>query len=238
MSWQPTERELELAKRLDALEAQASRPVVAGGGLLTTVVNELISRVPRKLVTTALLVFLGWHGWDYFNRWQQLSAETLKLEAKAAALAADADAKGLRLDDDTLQTARMRAEVAKLQAEADKATAEADAQSTRVGNATIRLKSLQADIARTQAEADKAQAEADAQTQLVGYMPIAIRQKQAEVAEVEAEAHGWIEKVKKAVAAMRPLDNPGFKALEQILLQFHGAGGVNNPIYRGLNSNK
>src|ERR1700722_7506298 len=101
MTREPTERELDLAKRLDALEAQAARPVIAGGGLLSAVVNGIISRVPAWLLRTALIVFLGWHGWDYFNMWQQQSAETVKLTANAAALAADADAKGVPLDGNT-----------------------------------------------------------------------------------------------------------------------------------------
>ena len=194
MSWQPTERELDLAKRLDALEAQAARPVVSGGGLLSQIVTGVISRVPPRLVTTALVVFLAWHGWDYFNRWQQLSAETQKLEAKAATLAADADAKGLNLDGETLQTQRMRTEIA----------------------------TLQADIARTQAEADKARAEANAQNQQIGKVKLAVLQKQAEVNEAEAEAQGTIEEAKYLIQQLRIMRNsPWMTGMEQLLQRYY-----------------
>jgi hypothetical protein len=205
MSWHPTERELDLAKRLDALEAQAARPVVSGGGLLSQIVTGVVSRVPPRLVTTALVVFLAWHGWDYFNRWQQLSAETQKLEAKAAALAADADAKGLSLDGETLQTQKMRTEIA----------------------------TLQADIARTQAEADKARAEADAQNQQIGKVKIAVLQKQAEVSEAEATATEQIQSAKtlmRQYKTVRPLMN---SELVKLYEQFFYGGKLGTMLNEG-----
>ena len=193
MSRKPTDRELDLARRLEALEAQAARPVISGGGLLSHIVNGIVSRVPPKLVTIALVVFLAWHGWDYFNRWQQLSAETQKLEAKAATLAAEADAKGLPLEGETLQTQKMRAEIAALQAE----------------------------ILRTQAEGDKAQAEANAQNQQIGEVKIAVLQKQAEVNEAEATAEGQIQASKtlmRQYRRVRPLmDNEAWRIYEQYM---------------------
>jgi hypothetical protein len=193
MPTEPTDRELELARRLDALEAQATRPVIAGGGLLCAIVNGIIARVPPKLITMAVVVFLAWNGWDYFNRWQQLSAETQKLEAKAAALAADADAKGLNIDGDPLQTRKMIADIATLRAE----------------------------IARTRAEADKTQAEADAQNQKIGEIKIAVLQKEAEVAALEAEADGTIEQLKTTVRYIRALDNPLWKTYEKFIGAFY-----------------
>lgn len=187
MSWQPTERELDLAKRLDALEAQAARPVVAGGGLLSAIANGIISHVPPKLVTGALLVFLIWHGWDYFNKWQQLSAETQALEAKAATIAADADAKGIKIDGLPLRTSKM----------------------------LVEIKSLKADIARLQAEGEKVQAEADAQNQRIQGVKLAVLQKQAEVEEAEANADAAVAKTKQAMRGLRALNNPLWKSLEQ-----------------------
>jgi len=195
MSWQPTERELDLAKRLEALETQASRPVVSGGGLLATIVNGIIARVPTWLITTSLLVFLAWEGWDYFNSWQQLSAETEKLEAQKAKLAADADAKGLNIEGETLRTQSMRAEIAQLRAE----------------------------IARTKAEADKSQAEADAQNQEIGKVKLAVLQKQAEVQEAEAAAQAKIQNIKFTMRQMKMVNaNPLYRMMEPFAEFFYG----------------
>jgi hypothetical protein len=198
MSWQPTERELNLAKRLDALETHVARPVISGGGLLSQLLNGIISRVPPKLVTTGLVVFLAWCGWDYFNRWQQLSAETQKLEAKAATLAADADAKGINVDGETLQTQKMRTEIAMLRTE----------------------------IAKTQAEADKARAEADAQNQKIDNVKIAVLQKQAEVAQAEAGAQSAIANGKYLMSQLKILrNNPLMGGLEQLLHGYYEQAG-------------
>src|SRR5262249_41246466 len=105
----------------------------------------------------------------------------------AAALAADADAKGLNLDGNTLQARKMLADLA----------------------------TLRADIARTQAEADKLQAEADAQNQKIGLIKIAVLQKQAEVETAEADAQGAIDSTKTMMRSMRALaGNEIYRAFE------------------------
>jgi hypothetical protein len=222
---EPGERKSDLATRLDALEIAAARPSTANGR------NEIVPRMLGVLVTLAIIVFLGWQGWGYFDSWRQLSGLTRGLEANAAALVAAADAKGLHLDDEPLLVQKTRVEVANLQAEADKARAEADAQSRVVGDASMRLNLLRAEIARTQAEADKAQAEADAQTQIINGIPLAVAQKQAEVRKAEAEAQQKIETVKPVFAIAKLLKSWGgenYKEYEKIFMMLNG-GGASSP---------
>jgi nucleotide-binding universal stress UspA family protein len=154
MSPAPYEPELELARRLEALEARAS----SRGGFATAI-NRIFSHVPPMPVIALLAVFVVWLGWGYVDRWQELSAATIGLQAKAAALAADAETKGVSVEE-PLQVQAMRAEIAKLAAE----------------------------IATTKAEGDRVRAEADAQNAEINKVKIAVLQKRAEVAAAEAQA--------------------------------------------------
>jgi hypothetical protein len=219
MSRLPGEGESELAKRLDALEAEAARRGAARG--------RFVSRVASLLVTAALILVLGWHGRDYFDNWRNVSGQTQELEANAGALAAAVEAKDLHMDTEPLQVQKMRVDVARLEAEAEKAKAEADAQSTLINDATMRLRLLQADIARTRAEADKAQAEADAQTQIINGISLAVAQKQAEVKKAEAEAETRIEDLKALMAPLKLVTTYGgdtYKSIEKILIMIYGGG--------------
>jgi hypothetical protein len=66
MAEDPRSQELDPAKRIAALEAQVSRPTIAG--------------VRKCILTTAVTIFLAYHGRDYFNRAQQLAVDTQTLE--------------------------------------------------------------------------------------------------------------------------------------------------------------
>jgi hypothetical protein len=199
MQTEPTSKELGLAERANELEDAASRPKIAGGGLLADAINFVTAHVPPKLITAALVVFLAYHAWDYFNRAQQMVAQLEAKRAEAAQVQADADAQNAKIKDESLKLATVRAELAKTQADAATAKAEAAAQGARRSGDTVRLATLTAELAKTQADAAKAQAEADAQTQLIGGMQLSVLQKQAEVETAEAEARAKIQNLRNIV---------------------------------------
>ena len=187
MTEEPTERELDLARRLAALEAKASRPTLAGGGVILGVINRIVAIVPKWLLTTGVVVLLVVQGFEYFNRAQQIAAETQNLEAEAAKAAVDADAQGRMIGDANLRATTLRAELAAAQADADQARAEAEAQKQIINGMPARLAALQAELEKTQAQALAARTEADAFNQDAGGEPAIVAQKRSEVESAETE---------------------------------------------------
>ena len=190
MTQEPTQRELELARRLEALEAQTARPSISGGGIVDNTLNSLMQKVPPWIVTWAVVAFLAFHGWQKANEAFQLHAETLKLQAEAAKAAAKLGA--IKQDGgqgETLALESLRADIAKAEAARDSAKAEADAQSQIIDGATARVGTLQADIETVEQENRQIQATLAAYNQLVDGVPLVIAQKKAEVGKLEATAN-------------------------------------------------
>jgi chromosome segregation ATPase len=169
--------------------------------------NFISAHVPPVLIQAALVVFLGYHAWDYYNRAQQMVAQVESKQAEAVKAQAEADALNKKIGEETVVLATLKAELQKTQADAATAAAEAAAQGASVKGGTVRLATLRAELETTQAEGAKAQAEADAQTQIIDGLPAAVAQKKAEVEKAEAEAraaieaHGW--KVRSMSALLR-----------------------------------
>lgn len=189
----PTEKEMELAKHIGKLEGAASRPKITGGGLLTEALNFVSAHVPTRLTTAAIVIFLGYHAWDYFQRAQQMVAALEAKRAEAAAAIVEADAQNKRIGNDSMRLATLKAELEKVQADAEAAKADADAQNKRIGDGSMRLATLKAELEKTQAESVQAKAEADALNQIVDGIPLAVAQKKAEVETAEADANSLIQ---------------------------------------------
>ena len=199
MTQEPTQRELELARRLEALEAQTARPSISGGGIVVNTLNNLMQKVPPWIVTWAVVAFLAFHGWQKTNEAFQLHAETMRLQAEAAKAAAKLAA--IKQDSgqgETLALESLRADIAKAEAARDSAKAEADAQNQIIDGATARVGTLQADIETVEQEARQTQATLDAYIQQVDGVPLNIRMKQAEIEELKGETQKLINRLRQA----------------------------------------
>lgn len=142
MTPEPTEKELQLAERVNDLSDAAARPVVAGGGLLSAAANFLMRRVSRGMMTAALTVFIAYQGWEAFNGSLQAMAELQNKRAEAGAAIAEANALNAKTGGVTLEVARLKAELEKLQQQAAATQADADAQNASIGDATVKLQTL------------------------------------------------------------------------------------------------
>jgi chromosome segregation ATPase len=165
------------------------------------------THVPPVLIQAALVVFLAYHAWDYFNRAQQMVAQVESKHAEAAQAQAETDAKNTLIKGNTAALATLIAELEKTQADAATAKADAEAQAAKIRGDSVRLATLKAELENTQAESVKAQAEADAQIQIIGGMPAAVAQKKAEVETAEAEA---IAKIEAHKIIVKTAINPGW----------------------------
>jgi hypothetical protein len=171
MSEPLTAKESELAGRVHRLQDAGKRPTLAGGGMVAETLNSISAHVPPLLIQAALVVFLAYHAWDYFNRAQQMVAQVESKRAEAAQAQAETDAKNTLIKGNTAALATLIAELDKTQADAATAKADAEAQAARIRGDSVRLATLKAELENTQAESVKAQAEADAQTQIIGGLP-------------------------------------------------------------------
>jgi hypothetical protein len=206
MSESLTAKEGELAGRVHRLQDTRKRPMLTGGGILAETLNFISAHVPPRLIQAALVVFLAYHAWDYFNRAQQMVAQVEAKRAEAAQAQAETDAKNNLIKGNTAALATLIADLEKTQAEAATAKAEAEAQAAKIRGDSVRLATLKAELENTQAESVKAQAEADAQLQIIGGIPVAVAQKKAEVETAEAEAVSKIEAHKIIVkTAINPM---------------------------------
>jgi chromosome segregation ATPase len=188
MKNQPTPKELDLAGRVHDLDDAASRPKIAGGGLLAEAFNFVTAHVPRRLVAVALVVFLSYHAWDYYNRAQQMVAQLEAKRAEAVQTQTDADAQNAATNGESVRSATIRAELARLEADAATAKAEAEAQSAIVEDKTARLATLQAELEKTQAEAARVRADAAAQGARRNGDTLRFATLTAELAKTEADA--------------------------------------------------
>jgi cell division protein FtsB len=187
MSDKITENELKLADRVNELSDAAARPVVTGGGLFAQAVNFLMRRVSRGIMTTALIVFIAYHGFEAFNGALQAMADLQGKRAEVGATIAEEKALNTKVDGETVAVRTMKAEIDRLEQQAAATQAQADAENAKIGDGTVSLQKLRAEIAKTKAEAQEAKAQADAQTQTLNGMPVAVAQKQADVAQLEGE---------------------------------------------------
>ena len=197
-----TDKDRALAEKIIKLREASGRPMIEGGGMVGDTLNFVSARVPPALIKVALVVFIGFHAWEYYNRSQQFVAQVESKRAEALEGQVRADAVNKVTAGVTARTATLEAEFEKVKADAATAQAEAEALGAQVKNGSIRLATLKAEIANTQAEADKAQAEADAQTQVIDGMSLAVAQKKADVAQAEEDA-------KSKVANIRLMVNVG-----------------------------
>jgi len=188
MSDKITDNELKLADRVNELSDAAARPVVTGGGLFAQAANFLMRRVSRGMMTTALIVFIAYHGFETFNGALQAMADLQAKRAEVGTTIAEAEALNTKVDGETVAVRTMKAEIDRLEQQAAATQAAADAQNAMIGNGTIKLQTILAEIAKTKAEAQEAKAQADAQMMLVNNMPAAVAQKTAEVAKLMGEA--------------------------------------------------
>ena len=209
MGQEPTQDEVDLAKRINDLEGKAARPVIAGEGAVVAALNFINSLVPKWLITTTIAVFLAFHAWDYYNKAQQVAAQTQAVEAEAAQVSVDAAAQGEIIDSESLRAKTLEAELAKTQAEAAQTRAEADALNKKIGDGSLRLQTVEAELAKTQAEAATAKAEADAQSQLLEGLPVRVQQLQAEVIKAEADARSAEINAQVGEKAERAVKNMG-----------------------------
>jgi cell division protein FtsB len=199
MSGDITDKELELAAKVNDLSDAAARPVVTGGGLFAQAGNFLMRRVSRGIITAVLMVFIAYHGWEAFNGSQQALAKLKSTRADAGAAVAKATALNTR----TMALDNKRAEIEKLKQQAAAIQVEADAQRTIVGDSTVKLQTLRAEISKTKAEAQAAKIEADAQMQIIGNMPANVAQKKAEVETLEEKAKAIIAALKQQVEVQK-----------------------------------
>jgi hypothetical protein len=195
MSDNITDKELKLADRVNELSDAAARPVVTGGGLFAQAVNFLMRRVSRGMMTTALIVFIAYHGFEALNGAVQAMADLQGKRAEVGTTIAEAESLNTKVDGETVIVRSMKAEIDRLEQQAAATQAEADAQNASIGDGTIKLQTLRAEIAKTKAEAQEAKAQADAQMMIVNNMPVAAAQKKADVAllmgEVQKEVQGF-----------------------------------------------
>jgi hypothetical protein len=195
MSDKITDKELKLADRVNELSDAAARPVVTGGGLFAQAVNFLVRRVSRGIMTTALIVFIAYHGFEAFNGALQGMADLQGKRAEVGATIAEEKALNTKVDGETVAVRTMKAEIDRLEQQAAATQAQADAENAKIGNGTVSLQKLRAEIAKTKAEAQEAKAQADAQMMIVNDMPINVAQKKADVAlllgEVQKEVQSF-----------------------------------------------
>ncbi|MHB8267476.1 hypothetical protein [Bradyrhizobium sp.] len=196
MSSELTDKEKALAGQVAALQDAPARPRIQGGGLVGETLNFISAHVPPVLIKIALVVFLGYHAWDYYNRAQQMVAEVESKQGEAAKFKADADAIYNRIGADSAELAKLKAELTRLRAEGDTAKADYEAQATIIDGVPLRLATVKAEIENTSSEASKAQYELDASKQTIDGMPFTVAQKKAEVEALEAKARAAIENMK------------------------------------------
>jgi chromosome segregation ATPase len=183
-----TEKEMALAGRVIALQDTSARPRINGGGMMGETLNFISARVPPTLVQIALVVFLGYHAWDYYSRAQQMVAEVESKQGEAEKFKADADAINNRIGADSAALAGLKADLKRLQAEGETAKAESEAQAKLINGVPLRLATVRAEIETLKFEGQKAQEVADAQNETVsGGITRAVAQRSAEIAALNAE---------------------------------------------------
>jgi hypothetical protein len=188
MSDKITENELKLADRVNELSDAAALPVVTGGGMFAQAVNFLMLRVSRGMMTTALIAFIAYHGFEAFNGAVQTMADLQQKRAEVGTTVAEVKALNAQIGGDSVALATMKNEIDKLEQQAAEIQAKADADNTVMDDTTIKLQSIRAEIDKAKADAKAAKTEADAQLQMIGGMSVIVQQKKAEVETLEEKA--------------------------------------------------
>jgi uncharacterized protein (DUF2249 family) len=192
LSSELTDKEKALAGQVAVLQDATARPKIEGGGMVGETLNFISAHVPPALVKIALVVFLGYHAWDYYNRAQQMVAQVESKRAEAMETQAKADGVNAMVDGQSTARNKLKAELAQLRAAAEIAKANALALGTQVNGGTLRLATIKAELEKTNAEGAKTQAEADAQNQSINGIPLAVAQKQAEVDALQSKIQAQI----------------------------------------------
>jgi len=204
-----TDKEKALAGQAAVLQDTTARPKIEGGGMLGETLNFISAHVPPVLVKIALVVFLGYHAWDYYNRAQQMVAQVESKRAEAMETQAKADGVNAMVDGNSTARNKLMADLAQLRAAAETAKANALALSTQVRGETIRLATIKAEVETTKAQAAKTQAEADAQTQSINGIPLSVAQKRAEVDALQSHIQAQISGFRQIIRVF--LKDPGFQ---------------------------
>src|ERR1700733_11964482 len=108
MSEPLTAKESELAGRVHKLLDARKRPMLTGGGMLAETLNFISAHVPPLLIQAALVVFLAYHAWDYFNRAQQMVAQVQAKRAEAEETQAEADARSDKIEGEATKLATVK----------------------------------------------------------------------------------------------------------------------------------
>jgi hypothetical protein len=192
-----TDKERLLAGQVAALHDTTARPRIESGGMVGETLNFIAAHIPPVLVKIALIVFLGYHAWDYFNRAQQMVAQVESKRADATETQAKADSVNTTVDGQTTARAKLKADLDKLRADANTARANAQALGTQTKDGTLRLQQIRADVETMQYEAQKADAEQAVQNEVVsGGVTRAVAQRRAEIAALNAENGKMIQQLR------------------------------------------
>jgi hypothetical protein len=178
----PTPEEIARAKEI--LKQEGEKPGAQQSGFMGVwgMILQMTHMLPKSVIVGALVVFLGYHAWDYFNAARRDPAETQKIMSEAAREQAEADAQNKRVGNDTVRGAAVEAEMQKLRQEAAAAKATTDALTQQINGLTAAEGIKRAELEKLANEARTAKAEADAQTAVL------MAQKKAELARTEADA--------------------------------------------------
>jgi hypothetical protein len=178
----PTAEEIARAKEI--LKQEGEKPGAQQSGFMGVwgMILQMTHMLPKSVIVGALVVFLGYHAWDYYNAARRDPAETQEAIAKAAAAQAEADAQNKRVGNDTVRGAAVEAEMQKLRAEAAAAKVTTDALTQQINGLTAAEGIKRAELEKLANEARIAKADADAQTALL------MEQRKAELAKTRADA--------------------------------------------------
>jgi hypothetical protein len=179
----PTPEEIKRAKEI--LKQENEKPGAATGGGFAGIpgmILQMIQALPRPIIVGGLLIFLGWHAWDYYNAAIRDPAETQEIKAKAATAQAEANAQNALAGDDTVRGAAVRAEMEKLRQEAAAAKATTDALTQQINGLTAAEGLKRAELEKLANEAQTAGAEARAANAVL------MEQRKAELAKTRADA--------------------------------------------------
>jgi uncharacterized protein YecT (DUF1311 family) len=128
----PTAEEIARAKEI--LRREGEKPCAQQSGFMGVwgMILQMTHTLPKAVIVGALVVFLGYHAWDYYNAARRDPAETQDIMAKAGTAQVDYEAQNKMVGNDTRRGAMVEAELRKLRAEAITAEAQAEANSMLV----------------------------------------------------------------------------------------------------------
>jgi hypothetical protein len=165
----PTAEEIARAKEILAQENEKPGAAAGGGNAgIPGMILQMIQALPRPIIIGGLVVFLGYHAWDYYNAARRDPAETQEIMAKAGTAQVDYEAQNKKLaNGDTVRGAAVEAEMQKLRAEAAAAKATTDALTQQINGLTAAEGLKRAELEKLANDARIAKADADAQTALL-----------------------------------------------------------------------